>query len=109
MFAYCSKFGHPAIFFTVTPEDHCNLRIKIMKFSKIAKLEKSIYAVTEEDILEELKTCGETRIKYPGMCALDFRNIFHLIIRDVLGWNSKDKPANIGAFGRLNAYALWRC
>jgi hypothetical protein len=65
MFAYCSKLGHPAIFFTVTPENNCNLRIKIMRFSKIAKLKKSIYAMTKEEILDKFETCGKTRIKYP--------------------------------------------
>ena len=55
-----------------------------MRFSKIAKLEKSIYTMTKEEIPDEFKTCGKTRINYPGLCALDFRNILHLIIRDVL-------------------------
>ncbi len=30
MFAYCTKVGLPTIFFTVTPEDNCNLRINII-------------------------------------------------------------------------------
>jgi hypothetical protein len=57
-----------------------------------------------EDILEEFQGCGETRVMFPGLCALDFRQVLQLIVAHVLGWDEVTGTGSHGAFGKLDAY-----
>ena len=103
MFSKCTRFGLPALFFTVTPEDHCNFRIQVLRHGK-----KDFFPHANEMNQSKLndiyEACAETRTFYPGLCAIDFRNILHLVVRYVLGWNEDTQTAEEGAFGKILAF-----
>lgn len=56
----------------------------------------------EESQIEFNVRC-EKRVNYPGLCALDFENIAHIIVKYLIGWDGKD---NKGAFGKVEAFGL---
>ena len=63
-----------------------------------------VHDMTETNINEAYEACAETRSFYPGLCALDFSNILHLIVRHVIGWDNEGKTFKNGAFGTVLAF-----
>jgi hypothetical protein len=103
MFALCTRFGIPALFFTVTPEDvfvaifesrSCGL-VKVHHFMMCGKWSPvSFKMCMKYDVLQHV----------PRLCAIDFRNVLKLVVHYVLGWNSETKTSEYGPFGKIQAF-----
>ena len=104
VFAKCTQFGLPRLFFTVTPEDHCNLRIQVMRKGE-ASIPPDISTMARE-LLSAYKMCAEGRTLFPSLCALDFSNVVQLVVRYVLGWNTVTQEGENGAFGKIVAFYM---
>jgi len=105
MFSMIAKFGVPAIFFTITPDDNGSFRIKI-------NAHKASYGPPDvdacpEDIRIDAEVARSIREQYPGLCDFDFENILGLVINHLIGW---DEDAGIpkekgGVFGVPDAWS----
>jgi PIF1-like helicase/Helitron helicase-like domain at N-terminus len=103
MFAKITRFGLPALFFTVTPDDQCNFRIQIMKFGEM-NVPGDFRSCESSEVEATYESCAETRIKLPGLCSIDFNSVLQLLIRHVLGWDTITKQSHHGAFGKIDAF-----
>jgi hypothetical protein len=103
MFAFCTHFGLPGLFFTVTPDDTCNWRIQIMRYGNLT-MPSDINDMEASEVLSKYEVCSETRANFPGLCAYDFANVINLVIRYVIGWNKETNTAENGAFGKISAF-----
>lgn len=108
MFALTAMFGAPSIFFTISPDDHFNYRIRILAADKRGA--KPI----PDDGTENLQTladfdveCGSIRQTYPGLCAFDFEQVLAITIQHLLGWDVNKKCNNDieGVFGDVDAWS----
>ena len=108
MFALTTKFGAPSIFFTISPDDHFNYRIRILA----ADSKKGASAIPEHDT-ENIQTladfdveCGSIRQMYPGLCAYDFEQVLAITIEHLLGWDVGGRCNNDieGVFGDVDAW-----
>jgi hypothetical protein len=102
------RFGQPAIFFTISPDDLNNLRIQIYggnEWDAVPTVDE-INNLTESELKERFKKRTEFRIAYPGYCCYDFEIILEIIERRLLGWDSKNVCAyeDGGVFGMVDAF-----
>ena len=107
MFAMIAMHGLPAVFFTVTPEDLENFRIRVYA-SLSGVSEPPSPNATPEELERDFDLCVDMRRKYPGLCAFDFEQVLDIIIEDVLGWDVDKRKSQTegGAFGRLNGWYI---
>lgn len=105
LFSMCTKFGLPSIFFTVTPDDLDNFRIRVYSCGSEEDCPISIHS-NDDEIDNYLDECAEIRVKYPGYCAHDFDSILKIVIEHVIGWDLKSGTGkvNTGAFGDCEAW-----
>jgi len=105
MFAMIAKFGVPAVFFTVTPNDSGSFRIKVNAL-KETEAPPNVDACSD-DIEVDSSVAALLREKYPGLCAFDFENILGLIIEHLIGWDdTKGIPhKDGGVFGIPEAWS----
>jgi hypothetical protein len=103
MFAKITRFGLPALFFTVTPDDQCNFRIQIMKYGEVGTPGDFRFCEASE-VEATYEVCAESRIMLPGLCSIDFSHVLQLLIRHVLGWDTIRKQGHHGAFGKIDAF-----
>ena len=106
MFSMIARFGSPAIFFTLSPNDLFNFRILTMASKDLGCEDPPGERDTSKDLKEFATRCAETRTACPSICALDFEHIIEITIEHFLGWNKK-KGVNIsnkGLFGDLDGY-----
>jgi hypothetical protein len=108
-FSFLMKFGLPAIFLTVTPDDTRNFRIVLYSLTGKEKA-KPFYNVddfTDSDIVNKFKIRQHSRLNYPGLCAEEYERIIKLIIKHFFNWNTETKSRNgIGLFGEVEAWCL---
>jgi hypothetical protein len=109
MFAMCSMFGLPSLFFTVTPEDACNLRIKVMALQECQSPSYNPLdprKMPPDKVEEEVKELFSFRQHFPGLCAFDFDQISNLVIDWIIGWDQSEGAMKEtgGAFGRTKAW-----
>jgi hypothetical protein len=108
-FAYLMKFGLPAIFLTVTPDDMRSFRIVVYSMARVEKMEAN-YCPTdfsEEDILADFKFRQEVRSDFPGLCAEEYGRIVNLVIKHLFNWDCQEQKANgMGLFGEVLAWCL---
>ena len=108
MFSKCTRFGLPALFFTVTPEDHCNFRIQVLRHGK-KDFFPHVNEMNQSKLNDIYEACAETRTFYPGLYAIDFRNILHLVVRYILGWNKDTQQLRKERLERYRHFMeLWR-
>jgi hypothetical protein len=102
------RFGQPAIFFTISPDDLHNLRIQIYGGNEwdVVSTIDDINNLTDSELKERFKKRTELRIAYPGYCCYDFEIILNIIERHVLGWDTKNVCSydNGGVFGMVDAF-----
>ena len=103
------RFGLPAIFLTVTPDDLRNFRIVVYSCARVEKVNGD-YRPTDfsnEDILTDFKFRRDARFQYPGLCAEEYRRIVDLVIKHIFNWDCEKKAANgIGLFAEVLAWCL---
>jgi hypothetical protein len=110
-FSMLMKFGLPAMFLTITPDDLRNFRI--MVYSLVGKEGKYISAfgeqpdMTDAEILVDYQYRQAARVQFPGLCAVEYQRIVTNVIRNVFNWNVEtQKSDGIGLFGTILGYAL---
>jgi PIF1-like helicase/Ulp1 protease family, C-terminal catalytic domain/Helitron helicase-like domain at N-terminus len=97
-------FGCPKVLFTVSFDDSLDIRILTLSGKQhvldwITKL-KSPSCIDELD--EQMQELHSIRYKYPGICALNFEYLLHVVLDKIVG----DNPLRSGLFGTLQAYAV---
>ena len=110
-FSYLSRFGMPAIFLTVTPDDQNSFRVLVYGLKKNDKRLRGtsvdVSKLTSKDLLAGFNLCQETRQKYPGLCAEEYRRIIDAVVKNVFAWDVKThKKTGMGLFGETLAWCL---
>jgi len=109
-FSYHLKFGLPAIFLTVTPDDNRNYRIVLYSLERkeYAFSETKETDFTDNDVIKEIKIRSDFRQKFPGLCAEEYRRIMDAVITHFFGWDLEKGSAKetIGFFGKPLAWLL---
>ena len=110
-FAMLMKFGLPAIFLTVTPDDIRNFRI--MVYSLVGKEGEYVSGFGDKphpgdaEILADFKYRQAARVQYPGLCAVEYNRIVTNVIRNLFNWDvEKQQSTGTGLFGTILGYAL---
>lgn len=106
MFALWSVFGEPSIFFTVSPCDETNFRIRLYAKPESFHQLPDYEALSNEEILQEWEVRKRQRMDCPGACSHDFQNQMWIVRKYLIGWDEeKDEPVEGGgAFGYVSAY-----
>ena len=108
LFSYIMRFGFPAIFLTITPDDRRNFRIVI--YSCLGKEKKTNYNIsdfTDDDILFKYNLRKKAAVDYPGLCAEEYEHIIDLVVKHVFNWDVAEQKSNgIGLFAKVNAWSI---
>lgn len=105
-------YGFPSVFFTVTFTDDNSFLIKTMADGKTATTDpisiSDLLGVEKEQIKQMADSRKLTRIKHPGLCALNYEMLVDIIIECMIGWDdTKGQPTEQeGLFGTPEAYFL---
>ena len=108
MFSMMTKYGLPAVLFTITPDDLYNFRIKIMSTRSDNGCPEPPLPESNEEVLKEfVLNSANTRVAFPSLCAFDFENVIAITIEHFLGWDEKKRRNihNKGLFGNLDCFA----
>jgi hypothetical protein len=108
-FSYLMKYGTPAVFLTVTPDDQRSFRIVAYSTAKVEMQWGSIDInnLSSEDILADFNIRQQVRTEYPGLCAEEYRRVMDAVIKHVFQWNEDEqKPTGVSLFGELLAWCL---
>ena len=99
-----AKFGFPAVFLSVTPDDTNTFIVQ----AYTRKKECAVHRVNVLNEQEMKSVCAEgekIRIKCPGLCAIWFECILRIVMKNVVGWDyDKNRRANNhGFYGKPDA------
>ena len=99
--------GTGSIFLTVTFDDECNFIIQVMADDLIDS-RCNTQNLSDDAVRDLTKRRHTLRLKYPGICAMFFDMMLRILIRDVVGWDTKEnKPTESnGAYGKCVGFAL---
>jgi hypothetical protein len=109
-FSYLMKFGIPALFLTITPDDFRCFRIVVYaltpeKVSTYGQVDTQSFS--ESDIMAEFNIRREARVQHPGLCAEEYQRLMQLVIKHFFNWDTKTKKSKgIGLFGEVLAWCL---
>ena len=95
-----SDFFDPhIIFFTVTPDDECNFRVR-MYVNQGKEIIIQTIDCNEADCISGFELRQKKRTKYPGACSLD-DPAAKQVVWELLGWDYKKKwSKGVGMYGR---------
>ena len=109
-FSYLVKFGLPALFVTISPDDERSVWISVYALNNCEKLwhsEPTTEDLSDEYLLTSYKKRCKDRIDFPGLCAEAYIAIVESFIKDFLGWNDDHcKSMKTGYFGYTEAFTL---
>ena len=109
-FSFLMKFGIPAIFLTITPDDLRSFRIVVYALSpeKVTVYgQVDTESFSESDILAEFNIRREARVQHPGLCAEEYQRLMQLVIKHFFNWDTKTKKRmGTGLFGDVLAWCL---
>jgi hypothetical protein len=104
------KFGIPAIFLTITPDDLRNFRIMVYSLSphKVTSFgEVDTKTLSESDILLDFNVRRKARVDHPGLCAEEYQRMMELVIRHLFNWDIETQRSNgVGLFATILAWCL---
>jgi hypothetical protein len=104
------KFGIPAIFLTINPDDLRNFRvvfysIKQGQVTPYGDLNLTTYP--DAIIISEFNGTSTARSQHPGLCAEEYQQIMELVIKHLFNWDSEtQKSKEVGLFGEVLAWYL---
>ena len=101
-------FGCPTFFLTVTPDDDNHILIQIYS-QNVLSATSTIDEMTDDEVFELSKQKTELRIKFPGICAYFFELMIDIVLKDVIGWDVKNKCRTTntpGLFGDITAVSV---
>ena len=107
--SFINKFGIPAIFLTITPDDKRNYRIVLYACKDRVSTFSSDYvnSLTDDEILLEFKFREKIREDHPGPCAEEYQRITKLVIKHIFAWDEENQcSTEKGIFGELLAWCL---
>ena len=109
-FGMMSKFGLPALFVTMSPDDQRSHWVKASLMKSNTKLwegEPSVSSFDDSDLTELCKERLRFRTTFPGLGAEECMAIVETFIRSVLCWDTETMQAHgIGSFGFAEAWTL---
>ena len=104
------KFGIPAIFLTITPDDMRSFRIVVYSLSpNQVSVHREVDSSTfsEPDILKEFNIRREAWVEHPGLCAEEYQRIMELVIKHIFNWDTENQTSKgMGLFGEVLARCL---
>ena len=101
LFSLWNLYGEPSIFFTVSPCDEVNFRIRVYAAPDTCHDLPSIDNMSDEACLADWKLRKDQRTTYPGAGAFDFDMLMQVVVSDIIGMNNP----NGGVFGKVQAYS----
>ena len=107
MFSMVHRFGLPAVFFTVTPDDNNIFRLKVHA-NPNERNPCTDLTMDEEQCLMEFKFRSKLRTDYSGLSAFDFESMMDIVVKHIIGWDDEEHGATEdgGVFGRPIAYSM---
>ena len=107
-FSYLMKFGLPAIFFTITPDDTRNYRIVLYALKEVKPFGTyNVEDFSDDDIIASLNLRQQVRFDHPGLCAEEYTRIINLVIKHLFNWDTKNqKSLGVGLFVEVLAWCL---
>jgi hypothetical protein len=109
-FSFLMKFGIPAIFLTITPDDLRSFRVVVYSLSphKVSAYgEVDATSFSEADILTDFNVRREARVQHPGLCAEEYQRLMNLVIKHIFNWDTENQKSNgMGLFGEVLAWCL---
>ena len=96
-------FGCAKALFTVSFDD--SLDIRVASLAGVEGLEETLDnldGLTGEECILKLQELESVRLKFPGLCALNFEWLLDIVIEELVGDNADSK----GIFGKLEAYGV---
>ena len=99
------KYGQPAVFFTMSPDDSHNLRTQVYFNAPLDMLDE-IDTLSDSDLTKRNIRRVEFRLRYPGYGSYDFENSANAVIEAVFGWNiaKGESYEEGGFFGKTIAF-----
>lgn len=101
--------GCPSYFLTVTPDDDNSYLLQVFA-NKIIDTNEPLHTLSDDTLYQRAILRTELRLKYPGLCALQFEIILKIIIENVLGWDLENQEYNKASidtlFGSIDGYAI---
>ena len=79
-------FGLPNIFLTASIDDDNNYLIQVYSGIEVDD-DTPVATLTDEQLRDRAKKRTAVRLKYPGICALNFELMLDIIIEEVIGWD----------------------
>ena len=61
---------------------------------------------SDGDLLADFNIRKNTRIKYPGACAIEYQSIVQVALKVLFGWDLEKQQGTEGVFGTLIAFAV---
>jgi len=62
---------------------------------------------TEEECIADFTIRKDARLDFPGACSLYFDGVMQIVVKILLGWNSKEqRGTEDGIFGELDAWSM---
>jgi hypothetical protein len=83
-FRFLIKFGIPAIFLTITPDDFRNFRIVVYSLSphKVTSFGKvDTKTLSESDTLLDFNVRQKAWVEHPGLCTEEYQRMVELVIK----------------------------
>ena len=105
MYGLTDRYGTAHIFFTISPCDECSWRVRVWAN---AGMTMTMPSIDDPDnvCLIDYKERRDTRLKYPGACALEYESIIQTLLKKLFGWDCKKQKGDKGIFGTLLAFCV---
>ena len=107
-FANIVRFGLPALFITISPDDQRSLWISVYAAKNTEKFwstEPTTSEYSDENLIGQFKQRCRNRLELPGLCAESYMAIVECFIKYVLQWDiEKNVNTGEGYFGFVEAF-----
>ena len=61
---------------------------------------------SDADCVADFNLRRDTRIKYPGVCVIEYQSIIQIVLKVLFGWDSDKEQGGTGILGMLIAYVV---
>ncbi len=78
LYAFSDPFDPHSLFFTVTPDDECNLCVQ-MHGNKGNGIKLPAVDCTDSECIQDFDLRCKKRIQYPGACSLDYQSAMQAV------------------------------
>ncbi|EJK72421.1 hypothetical protein THAOC_06050, partial [Thalassiosira oceanica] len=103
-YAFQTYFGLHAIFLSISPDDENDFRIRLFACPGVDHPLPSAENMTDEDCILDFVLRKKQRTARPGACSMEYQNAMDIVLRCLLGWDSKKQSGRCGIFGMVEAW-----